>query len=687
MPLSDDEVQAMFKQGASPQEVAAFEAHLDSQSQPAQTKSPLDSPQAPSMASGTAQGAKETQTAQAQPAAPSQDNFFNPKEMLNRAVGSLPDMIPFAQAGKNLIAGKPAYDSGAEGASRMAGDIGGTAAIGAGIASEGAVPAIQGLAKISGLNAALNALGIPQGAAKIGESMQKATDSVQIPSKVMGINGLGDALNVIARVPGALADTATNLAPYLLAGKATGAAEPVVKGAGEAPAPAEAASAQSPTPESLLLQHGGELSPAMKAKNPLVKGVATGIEKLAAVNPVTSSLPEGIQAKNVAAVQKYLEGSLGPDVAGLSMTDYAPKLAQSIAEYKGDRSGRFAQAENSLSGIESKLPKPIGQMASDSIIKMLQDKGVPSDESGFNPALMTGNEKMDPTTAKGLIAMERQVRNAKTIPDLLAQRQNIDRSGIMNFDAPPDAMGNLKKMARGIVNNTLTDAVASSGDQNAISAWKNANQEYSQTAPIMKKLGKAGSNALLGPEALTKIITDKAQGGQSLDRLKANLSPDQWGSVQDAGINAILDKSKTNGVLSAEKLKTNMGQNMAHVFDRLDPDKQNVLKNAQQMMQKAGIADLSKDNPPGSGTAAIRNAHFLGALAAPHVMIPETLGLGGYYGAAKALPFISEKIGNMKTAAGNAMRAPLPGTGSIPPYILDMVKRAAARPGALASGQ
>lgn len=622
--------------------------------------------------------ALEAPQAQAQP----EKSFFNPSEMLGRAADAA-QSLPFVQAGKNVFSGKPAYESTPEGVARAAGDVGGASAIGAGIASEGVLPAIQGLAKFTGLSAAMNALGIPQGANKVGEQLQKASDFVQVPSKVAGIDGFGDVLNVISRIPGAVGASAMDVVPYLLAGKATGAAEPAVSSLGESPKPSAQVAESPATPQSLLQQHGGELSPAMRATGRFSKAVASGVEKLAGMNPLTAALPEGIQAKNVGAVQNYLEKSLGPDVAGLSMADYGPKLAQALKEYKGERSDRFGGAEKALSGIESRLPKPVGQMASDRIISMLQEKGVPSDQNGFNPDLMTGNEKIDPTSAKALVAMERQVRNAQNIPDLLAQRQNIDKSGIINFQAPPDAVNGVKKMARGIVNDTLTQAVESSGDQNAIDAWKKANAEYSETAPVMRALGKTGANQLLGPEALTKIFTDKAKGGQALDRLKANMSPEQWNSIQDASINAILDKSRgSDGAISSDALKTNLSKNMAHVFSRLEPEKQTVLQNAQAMMDKAKLADLKRANSSGSGTEMGKGIHTA-SLFNPLAWLPllgETAGIGGYYGANKALPPVLDAMGSAKNAAVGAMRGAIPGTKPLPPYILDMVKRAAARP-------
>ncbi len=161
-------------------------------------------------------------------------SFFAPAEVADRAKEGLIGSIPFAPAARDVLAGKAPYEASPEGVGRAFGDVGGTAAA---IASGGLLP----LAKFAGAGAALNALGIPQGAARIGESLEdmgtakkmagqglvptifnkaEQVRSGQLPSKVGGIEGLGTALNFLLRTPGALASTAVQAAPYALAGKA-----------------------------------------------------------------------------------------------------------------------------------------------------------------------------------------------------------------------------------------------------------------------------------------------------------------------------------------------------------------------------------------------------------------------------------------------------------------------------------
>ena len=612
--------------------------------------------------------------------------FFDPKATGERAVEGTVGMLPYVEAGKKIYHGEAPYENTPEGWGKAAGDVGMTAALGAGGLAKGALT----LGKFAGLGGLFNALGVNKGAAMVGEGLEAPGNKVNLPSKMGGVEGLGTAMNFLARTPGGAAATAAQIGPYLLAGKAMSPAE--VKAPAAAPKPVPV---PLETPESLLVKYGGETTPAIRATSGMGRAVTKGVERLSATNPLTAFLPEGIQIKNAKAVNALLEDKLGPDVTNLSVPEYAGRLEDAVTGFKESRSARYGAAEEGLAGLDSKLPKPTGMMASEQIRAMLQEKGVPFDRKGFHPELLNGSQPIDMVTAKALVALDKQLRSAKTVTELLNQRRNIDRSGIVNFEAPPDAMGRLTSMARGIVNDTLNQAVESSGDAKAINAWKKANAEYSETQPVMKAVGKAQANQLLGPEALTKILTDKLRGADALDRLKANMSPNQWAETQKAMANAILDRSKMTvmpgepPVISAAALKTNLGKNLTHVFQRLAPDQQAALMNAQKMMEKANLADLRLANPSGSGVHIGQGMHIGALLAspfAPHVLGPlagETAGIGAYYGANKALPALRS---GMQTAKA-AMNVPIPGTRAFPQGLYPLLRAAMGARASASNGQ
>ena len=115
-----------------------------------------------------------------------------------------------------MLTGKPAYDPGATGAGEIAGDVGSAAGMAA-----GGLPAAL---KFLGANAALNAAGIPQAAARMGQAGEAGLDrslGANLPSKIAGIEGLGTALDMASRAPGALFDVGTEAIPALLALRVT----------------------------------------------------------------------------------------------------------------------------------------------------------------------------------------------------------------------------------------------------------------------------------------------------------------------------------------------------------------------------------------------------------------------------------------------------------------------------------
>ena len=605
-------------------------------------------------------------------------DFYAPGATAARAAEGAAGSVPFVNSARMAVGGQNPYSATPEGVGQAAGDIGGTAAA---IASGGLLP----LAKFVGLGAGLNALGVPQAAHALASKIEEPAESIQVPSKVAGIEGLGTLLNFLGRTPAAVAGTAIEAAPYALAGKAIGVGEPIAKAIGEQPAAPPAA---PPTPGQLLQQHGGELSPAMRAGGRVTGAVTSGIEKLAGMNPLTAALPEGIQAKNVAAVQNYLEKNLGSDVANLSARDFSDNLEGTIKDVKTGAVAKMKAAEAKLQELNPTLPEPTGMTASRGIQSILQKAGVPYGQEGFDPAKpFTGNEAIPESQARGLMALDKQVQNAKTIPDLLAQRRNIDAgespAGTPDFGGDVKAKSRFLLKARQAVNDALNQAIESSGNPEATAAWAEANQGYGDIKPVLSKAARAQAPDLNDTDALTRLITSPTTGTQMLERLKRSSTPDQWNQVQDTAVNAILDRSRgEGGVINSGKLGTAMTKTLGHVFAQLDPEKQQILTTAKQMMDTAQIADLKKANPSGSGvetgkvvhTASLFNPLAWGPLAA------ETAGIGGYYGVGKAIPAAAEALANVRARAGAMARTPIPGTGQIPPYLAQMLKGALSRP-------
>lgn len=563
------------------------------------------------------------------------------------------------------------YDKGAQGAGEVAGDVGLTAGDLAAALGTGAIaPAL----KFAGLSGAMNAAGIPQAAERVGNRAENATDRLlganQHPSKVLGVEGLGTALNTAEQVPGALASTAIQAIPYYLAGKGATVGEP----------PAGGPPAQTPVPvrepsiQDLLVQHGGELTPAMKARNPILGNMVAAFERGARNNPfVVGPFVQKLMGRNAGAVQNYLTSQFGPEVLFERPEDYGARLNSTLGAFNAQRSSDIANAEAALGRIKSKLPVSPGKLAANQINQLLQAGGVPVDETGFRPDLMTGGEKIGRQEAEMLRGLAQKARGMQTIPELLNLRRNLDQSGIFDFSSVPDRGQALLNKGRGILNNALSQAIDSSGNRSVIDQWKSANAKYADTADLMNKVKGAQLNDLRDQDVFGKILSNPATGGPSLDRLKANMPPDLWDQTQKGVINRILADAKVEGPqglegLSAAKLKSGVFSRYAPVIASLDPKYQTALKNAVGMTELMERVNPRRLNGSGSGIMNSENGHLgLGLLALNSPWAREVLGLElgaqtGYYGLNKAANVLGPQLQEL----GQAARAPIPGTPEIP---------------------
>ncbi|MBU6231523.1 hypothetical protein KGP36_02545 [Patescibacteria group bacterium] len=584
---------------------------------------------------------------------------YAPSAMAQRGAQGLMQGVPFAEAGLRKVTGGQAYPGGAP---QALGDVGLTAAdIAAGIETGGVLPAL----KFAGLSAALNAAGIPQKAAQLGQGTENALDTQfehNYPSKVHGIEGLGTALDFAQRIPGAAADVGIEALPYWLAGKTAAGAE--TPRGGEAP---------PPTPQQLLEKFGGTTTPAMSG-NKLMRGMASGVERATSTNPLLSWLPEKVQSGNVAAIQKYLESIFGPEAVNERPEVYGSRLGQTLSDFNAQRGQQMAEAEQALRSMPPNLPVKPGMLAANRIYNMLIKAGVPIDERGLHPEAMTGNEGMDQQTAQGLYNTARQVSSAKTLGDLLNQRRNFDASGIPNFDVPPDAMQRLQNMARGHINDALSEALSASGNKPLMDQWKAANAKYADTADLMNKVKAGQIDELRDQDVFGKILSNPATGGPSLQKLKANMPPEMWKQVQQGVVNRILSgaqDAQQGGALSLQKLNTAL-QTYAPVIQRLDPEMQAGLHNAAKMMDLAKLNDLRRINPSGTAGAASNLLHT-GALfdaltggpashAAAAGLIGENALEGGYYGGNA----LAKMMGKGVRAGAQMAKEPIPGTPELP---------------------
>lgn len=333
--MTDAEAKYLFSQGATPEEVAALEKQQETPAAPASLPQPI--------ATSTPQGAASSQTAgttdQPQEAG---STFFSPNEVASRAGEGFNNSLPLVPTLERVAQGKAAYTPDAEGAANLSGDIGGLAA---GLATGGVIP----LLKFAGAGAALNAAGIPQGAKRIGDAIENANEklpSAQLPSKVMGINGLGDVMDFLQRIPATLTSSAVEAAPYALAGHAVG---------GTVEAPKETAPLQTVSVPEPALTDAQQQAKALQDKGYPVTA--------AHLTPGDTSLKAAMMNPNVAGEAKaYMDKLHAASAADVgSALDVGGRTTQQLGEQLADTYGKaLAQRNTSYKNMLNMAENPAG---------------------------------------------------------------------------------------------------------------------------------------------------------------------------------------------------------------------------------------------------------------------------------------------------------------------------------------
>lgn len=713
---------------------------------------------------------------QAPQAAP---GFFAPSKMASRAVQGTESAIPLLDSSKALLGGKNPYTNDVAGWSRAAGDIGGVAGT---IASGGIAP----LAKVVGLAGALNALGVPQAADWLGKKEEDLA-ATNLPSKVLGIEGLGDALNVGSRAVGASADTLTQVLPYLLAGKATGAAEPAAARLGESLKTPEPSSSPSGFDLSKLPPELRQEAPKPELETPALTEAQQQAKALqekgypvreAHLTPGDTSLKSamshpGAQAE-AQAYQAALDKAMQADVS--SALDTGGKTSQQLGEDLGKahdaaldaRSAAYKKMLSMADNPRGEVNTGTGELthAGKEFQKMtdadLQAKGFDPNADASTPGLQQ-TMRMKALTS-GLTQYDvpaelnaKDVTAALRFSDIASQKaaQPTQLAGLASNFAktsglfePGESSGFLKDTQRRAVDlagNILKarDAQIGPAGTPAFPEWAAQRANWAKSADLVDQLeGKLSapktritgeqmySQSKISPEQIfQKEFADSGaerisayknflqENGQDPTVLE-NMAKDHLSDIGDKSPNPVAAIEKAWRKMSPEYRASMFSpETITNVEDAL----------ARTRQAKAPLEVMGTQMKGGSQTAAkiaMEKALSLsGVKGAVGGVVGSMLGgpIGGLAGGAtgvmmekmaqaKALenakatlnnPItiepqapkvpISQKVGaalsNAKSAAGNALRVPIPATPSIPPYILDLVRKAAARPSFAGNGQ
>ncbi len=332
--------------------------------------------------------------------------------MLANVGNNLLQAIPGADLVQNEAATGHLLAPGINGVAQAAGDIG----QGAGLVGTGGV---LGALKALGIGAALNTMHVPQALDKAGTGIQNLSDKMlatNLPSKVLGVNGLGDILDAASRIPGVLDYTAANTLPYALGGKLA---------------------ETEPTPaippdliNTMIRDNGGRVTPAMLPGNSIAKNAGRLVEMGSRLGPIIKNSQNNLEAQNASALSGAVKGALGENPTTIPPDKYAGTLSAALTQYLQSRSDRFGAAEKAVTQLP--VPDNIGQVAADALRQRISGTpGIPTMKNGagenrIDPNAFNGNEPVTPDAAFAAQMAADRVVHAKNIQDLINQRKNIE---------------------------------------------------------------------------------------------------------------------------------------------------------------------------------------------------------------------------------------------------------------------
>ncbi len=549
---------------------------------------------------------------------------------------------PFGQTVLDVAKGENPYQANPKGVGRLAGDIGtGAGLVGAGMAAGSAWPVVAGAGAGALAGAALEKSGVSPYLREKANEVRQSNEiplipslgkySPSIPQHDYGseeLGGLGQAANLMQEISREQGATQIDLVPTALSGVLGGL---FTKGLNAAGINMEGATGQAPGAAGELQARGGDVTPAMvRAAEGKSGGIATGAENVARANPLTSGMMQGMDKKNAAAIQSKLSESI--PASNLTPQGSGGLLGDTMENFQARRGSEVAAAKGAAKNLEV---SDVGKIASNKIIKRLEERGVPSNEKGFAPETMKGTEGIGKATAETLVQVERDLRGA-TLPEAINYLDNFDEThGAALSQKYPAQASRVIQEARSVIKDTIVEAIGSK-DPALAKQLRKADRQYSVSQPTVTKVLKNVRGETPTSE-IVKNFMGKAgsKADKGLSRLSKTMNKQEFGNVQDSLVSEVLRSSTGKAGLSLAKLETSLnelGENSRY----LKPEHLKALNEIKQMMKTANVMDLEFPNPPGTA-AKVTNALLTsgGAIAAGQMfhnpLIP--LGAAGLTGA------------------------------------------------------
>lgn len=537
-------------------------------------------PQAPAAQGGGKYAALMGYQAQAEPT-PVKDYISQSPSRF--ATGAL-QTLPGAGALMNKVQGREAYGEGLEGNAAKLGDASNALLT---VATAG-----KGLGMGALLGGALEGSGANDAMRYAGKGMENLTNkalATDNPSKMLGIEGLGTASNLVSRTPGALADIAANLLPSLLASKA-----------------------KFPAKEAASLPPEVQQRAAFAASEgiPLTRGETLGKTSPAAVREAGFRRAPGgeqaaleMQAKQQAAIREGLAkrtAGLGDDVLageirqGGGMTEGrqladVPEAAREIRSQRGKAVGDAKAALSQEIPIRSNFAKELSGTI-DEALKKVSNAG-----KGSNRAKV----------ADLLESYKDQARSVKTMAGAINFLDDFDSAikGTFDREAP-----NVQKVHLAEVRNKILDVLDEAGSQIAPEAQANlktAKAGFREVADPAQELRSLEEN---NPASLLRSISG---GNKSLAKVQgfhqvfAEGTPQRQG-LKSALVQDIIKKGTMKDGISGSAMQKALSKLDQSTLEAVFSDKPKELADFKNFV--SSLADIEAQRQP-LGTSPSGNSH------------------------------------------------------------------------------
>lgn len=498
--------------------------------------------------------------------------------------------------------------SGAEKAGAIAGDIGGLAGMGAAVGAGAAagmsapelavgvgVPLVAGagaqyLLKKTGAEPALRKAAGTIRETKVPGDVIAAAGRLLTNRPAKGdnilLNFIGQALQEAS--PTGVAANLTEMLPMLATSAVMG------KAAKMAPSPAKMGSRMVAAAEpSRAIQdiekYGGQPTPAASGGR-----MAKTLEFSARSNPLTAWMFKEKDAANIAAAQKFAESQFGSDIQQGIRPAIGESMKGLLDELAGRRQAKYQPAVEALEkaggfpGYAKGLLQELSKQADALNV-------TPSAKKAFMSAAIESLKGKNTPLKVDKALSDIRIKFSQKIPVQ-------DQQALTQLDRD---FGVLMNSLRGENYKTLNKLSPGLGDMLA-----EAKGEYADASKVISPLSKVMRSRTQKPEAIMGDVL--SQGSEGIKALLEDLTPSEKQAFQKEFARFVLEESKGAQGPSGKQIKNLLTKKFKDIAPIVGGKGIENLNRLADMMEAAKAGELYTQNPSGSATTALGQAHLAG---------------------------------------------------------------------------